>query len=374
MKIEKIDERVIYENPQPVLRSRCAKFPGMVRFPSGELFILFELGEAFEAVDCRTVAARSCDQGNTWQFEGELYDMTRLGLCYPVSETLKPLLLRDGVLIAAGTRFHRRDPELPIGNVDTGGALPADNVICWSSDLGHTWSVPAVINHPYPEPLEWSGPCVESASGDILGMGAPFKMWDGSNPSGLMGILFRSRDKGCTWDHQTRYFEMRGRNVVPFESRMIEMQPGRFVTLSWAYDFDGGKSLPNMITLSQDDGATWSRPIDTKVPGQASNLMWLGGDQLLTIHAQRENEVGLYVRSVKLKGEDWIINAETVIWGANGSDGKNGKSHGLIDHFQSLKFGQPSLLRLSDDEILAYHWCVENGLYKIKSHRLRVGR
>ena len=38
----------------------------------------------------------------------------------------------------------------------------------------------------------------------------------------------------------------------------------------------------------------------------------------------------------------------------------------------NLKFGQPSLLRLSETEVLATHWAVEDGQGRILTHRLHV--
>ena len=38
----------------------------------------------------------------------------------------------------------------------------------------------------------------------------------------------------------------------------------------------------------------------------------------------------------------------------------------------NLKFGQPSLLRLSETEVLATHWAVEDGQGRILTHRLQV--
>ena len=38
----------------------------------------------------------------------------------------------------------------------------------------------------------------------------------------------------------------------------------------------------------------------------------------------------------------------------------------------SVRFGQPSLLRLDGDEVLATHWAIEEGQGRIRSHRLRV--
>ena len=369
MFFEKLDENFVYENPKPVLRSRQAKFPGITRLASGELLALFELGEAFESVDSRTVISRSHDSGKTWQFQGELYEEAKLGLPFRCSETLKPLLLRDGRLIATGYRFRRPDPEQTIANPETGGVLPADDVILFSNDEGRTWTLPRVINHEYPEPVELSGPCIESASGDLLGTGATFKSWDGSNPTGSVGIVFRSKDKGQTWDTSGRFFESLAKNIVPFESRVIEMQPGRLVAISWAYDLGSNRNLPNQISVSRDNGYTWSKPMDTGHLAQASNLMWLGGDELLSIHAHREGETGLFVRRIDFANDIWKVKDEGVIWG-RGNVGDNPRD--LTNHFWSLKFGQPSLLRLSDEEILAYHWCVVDSSYKIKAHRLRL--
>ena len=369
MFLEKLDEFCVYENPNPVLRARCAKFPGLIRLPSGELIALFELGEAFEAVDCRTVISRSADSGKNWRLQGELYETAKLGLPFPVSETLKPLLLRDGNILATGYRFHRQDAEKTVGNPETSGVLPGDVVVTGSNDHGRTWTLPQVIEHGFPETVELSGPCIETASGDIVGIGALFKMWDGRHPSEQHDILIRSRDKGRTWDTRGRFFTTPGKNIAPYEARIVEMQPGRLVTISWAYDLDRNRNLPNLITVSHDNGHSWSAPIDTGIHGQASNLTWLGGDRLLMINTQREGKIGLYVRLVDFKNEVWKVKDESLIWG-NGVSETN--SENFIDHCQGLRFGQPSLLSLGGDELLAYHWCIENNLYVIKAHRLRL--
>lgn len=367
--IEKIGEHTIYENPLPQLRSRCAKFPGLVQLPSTELIAMFELGQAFESVDSRTVISRSKDLGKSWQLQGELYDMAKLDLDHTVSESLKPTLLKDGSLIAIGYRVHRSDPDLPIGNPQTGGLLPGDDVVSFSTDDGRTWSIPQTIEHGYPELLEASGPCIELSSARLLETCAPFKAWDGSNPTGQMGILLRSTDKGKTWDGSCCFFSSPNKTIAPWESRACQMQPGRLVIIFWAFDMAANKHLSNRVVVSHDNGYKWSEPIDTGLMGQASNLMWLGDDRLLTIHAHRAGEVGLYVRLVDFKNDKWKIIEETVIWGkAPAQD----TSKGIIEQFADLKFGQPSLLRLNNGEILAAHWCVENCLSKIKTHRLKL--
>ena len=367
--IERIEERIIYENSLPQLRSLHGYFPGLVELPSGELIALFTLCEAFESVDRRVVLSRSHDHGRTWQFQGELFDKSEPNSDIPSPDNLKPTLLADGTLMAIGCGFYRPDPELPVGNPKTGGLLSGDSLVSFSKDSGARWSPPKVIKHKYPELIETSGPCIELASGDILATGCPFKMWDGSNPSGQLGTVLRSSDKGRTWSAENQFFCSPSKKVAAWESRVCELQPGRVAVIFWAFDLEANKHLPNHLVVSHDDGFTWSTPIDTGHMGQASNLMWLGGERLLTIHAHRAGDVGLYVRLVDLSGDKWNVLEETVIWGkARAQD----TSKGIVEQFSELKFGQPSLLRLDNSDVLATHWCVESCVGKIRTHRLRV--
>ncbi|HZT33685.1 MAG TPA: sialidase family protein [Bryobacteraceae bacterium] len=369
--IEYLESHVVYENPRPHVHSRHGYFPGLALLPSGELIALFVIAEAFEAPNGTTWVARSRDDGRTWTLQGPLYHKAVVG--FETTDSLKPTLLRDGSLIATGYRFHRHDPEMPIAIPETGGILPGDDIVSFSSDEGRTWTVPAIIARSHPELLEISGPCIESRrSGDLLAVAAPYRMPDGSNPSGQIGVLVRSRDKGRTWDDTARYFTTPGNRITPFEGRICEMQEGRLVALVWAYDAAADAHLANHVAVSHDDGRTWSSPAPTPHHGQASNLLWLGEDLLLTIHAHRGGrDTGVYVRLVDFRGDAWKPLAETVIFGA-GAPGQTREGQQMAEMFRSLRFGQPSLLKLASGGILASHWAVEDGQGRIRTHRLRV--
>jgi len=101
--IEILDHHVVYENPQPYNRSRHGYFPGLVQLASGDLLGLFVLGEAFEAANVTTVVTRSQDHGRTWDLEGPLH--RREEAHRYDSDYLKPTLLADGRLLAAGYRL-----------------------------------------------------------------------------------------------------------------------------------------------------------------------------------------------------------------------------------------------------------------------------
>lgn len=369
--IAKIDEHIVYENPAPKLRSRHGKFPGLERLPSGELIAAFEVGEAFGSVDSMAYIARSPDQGRTWGSPEPMCDMAAVDNGRPLSGGLKPTLLDDGSLVAIGYFFDRSDPELNTANPETQGLLPGFNVVSFSNDEGNNWTVPARIETGFPEVLETSGPCIQLRNGDLVAVGPPFKMWDGSNPSGQAGVVLRSSDRGRTWDTSARYFTSPGDRVTPWESRVCEMQDGRIVAMTWCYDLVNETHLNNHVTVSHDDGHTWSEPIDTGIAAQASNLMWLGGDALLTAHAHRAGDTGLCVRWVDFGDDRWNVLTEEVVWGGAAAQDT---SAGIVKQFESLQFGQPSLLSLAGEEVLATHWCIEACLGKIKSHRLKLTR
>jgi sialidase-1 len=366
--IEVLESLLVYENPRPHVRSRHGYFPGLVRLFSGDLLALFVIAEAFEAADATTWVARSTD-GRVWTLERPLYDRT--ALARPASDYLKATALRDGRLIAIGYRFFRPDPEEPIGIAETGGILAGEDVVSFSGDEGRSWTWPTPIPRHCPELLEISGPCVELCTGDIVAAAALYPLPDGSTPSGHDGVLVRSSDGGRTWDTSHPYYRHNGLAISPYEPRLVEMQPGRLVAIVWAYHAAGGRHLPNHVTVSHDGGHTWSAPIDTGHPGQASNLLWLGDDLLFTIHAQRGEDPGIWVRLVDFRGDCWRPLAEAVIYGReHGAQTIAGQP--APEMFRSLRFGQPSLLRLDAGEVLAAHWAIEDGQGRIRAHRLRV--
>jgi len=365
--IEYLEGHLAFDNPQPHVHSRHGYFPGLAQLSSGELVCLFVMGEAFEAPNLTTYITRSKDQGRTWTLQGPLNSRPRLPL--PASDCIKATVLRSGKLAAIGYRFIRQDPEQSIAIPQTAGFLPGENVTSSSDDDGRHWTEPAVVPKKHPELIEVSGPSIETQSGDLLAVGALFKLPDGSNPSGPVGVLMRSSDQGRNWNDDELFYNWR--NTTPYEARICEMQPGRIVAIVWAYDAATDRNLPNQVTFSTDNGRSWSEPLDTGHMAQSSNLIWLGDDLLASIHAHRGSDPGIYVRLVDFTKNRWRVIEERVIWDPSAGY-RNPEGLPLADMFAALKFGQPSLLRLPDGEFLAVHWSIEGGQGRIRLHRLRI--
>ena len=260
---------------------------------------------------------------------------------------VKPTVLDDESLVAIGCFFDRTNPDLNTANPETQGLLPGYSVVTFSSDEGKSWDLPTRIDTGYPEVLETSGPCIQLRNGDLLAVGPSFKLWDGSNSSGQDGIALRSTDRGKTGDGSARYFTTPGSRISLCEAWICEMQEGRIISMNWCYELANETLLTNHVTVSHDNGHTWSDPIDTGIKAQASSIFWVEGDTLFTIHAHRAEDVGLYVRRVDFSNDEWSVVEETRIWG--GAEPQDTKK-GIIEQFSALQFGQPSLLHLEGNE------------------------
>jgi sialidase-1 len=360
--IKTAGHKIIYENPIPNLLSRHAYFPGLVELPSGDILALFSIGEAFESA-MKIFVSRSRDSGNSWELEGPIHKDFEASKMAPGS--MKPTLLRDGTLIALGYGFTRGNPEI-FFNPETGGLPNGANYISFSQNEGRTWTKPEALSLPYPEILETSGPCVELENGDIIITGTPFPMWNGTLPSGNKGFLLRSRDKGKTWEDNTVFYNRK--NITPYETRACEMKDGRIVIMIWCSGQTQGKNVTNHVVVSNDSGVSWSDPIDTGVQGQASNLLYLKNNKFLAVHCQREVNIGLYVDLVDFSGDEWKIIERKCIW----NKAVSAKTRKLSDMGTSLKFGQPSFLKLDNGDILLAFWATENGQGRILSHRIHL--
>jgi sialidase-1 len=359
--MQRLDEFTIYQNPDPLLVSRQATFPGIVQMPDGELVAIFSVGQAFDAADTRAHMSRSTDGGHSWSPPVRLNTHETNP---EESETFKPLLLRDGSLLAAGYVFVRPTPLTPVVDPATFELLRLRNKMSFSSDGGRNWTVPDYFDIDG-APLELSGPCIELSSGRIVGAAAPFDL----GKTGHAGWIIASDDKGRNWRKLSEFYRSPGGNVSTFESRICELAPGRLAVIFWAYDNAAGVNLTNHVVLSNDGGESFGPAIDTGIKAQASNLMPLGGDRLLTIHSHREAPVGLVVRRVDISGDGFRVEAELDLF-KNDTMGSN--SADIKQQFGSLKFGQPSLLRLQSEEILAACWSFEQSQYVIKGYRIAL--
>jgi len=354
-----LETGTVYANPDPLLVSRQAVFPGLTRLADGDIVAMFSIGQAFDAADMRAHVCRSRDNGRSWSVPQLLHD-SRLD---PMeSESFKPLALADGTVLATGYVFIRPTPLTPIVDPVTNALLPLHNKLSRSLDGGRSWSVPERFEVEGAG-LELSGPCIQRADGEVLGAAPPFHI----GADGHEGWLISSRDGGQSWQKKSVFFRAEGGSIAPWESRLIDFGGERLGVLFWAYDAANGRSLSNRLALSDDGGETF-RTLDTGIAAQASGGVALSGDEMLSIHAHREAPVGLNVYRTRLRDDRHEVVDTLALF----ADERLGQGAGPGEPFANLRFGQPSLLPLGEDEFLGCCWQVEAGQHVIKSFRIRL--
>ena len=360
--MKRLSTFAIYANPAPLLVSRQALFPGIIRLADGRLLALISIGQAFDAADMRSFVSISADDGQNWS---EPRRLNAHEADPAEQESFKPVALRDGRLLATGYVFERPDPLQPIVDPVTFELPRLVPKMSVSTDGGGTWSVPQPIRLPGEPPLEMSGPATQLSSGRIIAATSPFHL----RATGHSGWIVASDDGGATWVKLSEFFRAPGTDIHAWECRLAAWGEGRVAVLWWAYDHTRGVNLNNHIAFSSDGGVTFGPAIDTGVPGQSSNLLHLEGETLLTIHAQRERDAGLVVRRVDVSGDRFTIEEELELF----SDSAIGSTTAdMKQQFGDLKFGQPSLLRLNARELLAYCWAFEAHQYIIKAFRVAL--
>ena len=363
-----ISTDTIYENPVPQLRSRQAFFPWLCEKADGEILASFAIGEAFESVDSASYTATSRDGGRTWSSPSQMFLLG--GKDRRITDYAKVIALPDGRLAALGYAFLRDDPELPIGNPETGGLLEDFIFLSFSKDGGKSWGEMQKIDCAWGPHAEASAPLTVLKDGTWITPITGFADWSGQMHGEMCGRALCSRDEGKSWSDEAVCMDFGG-NVTCFEQRMCQLESGALLCIGWNENVETGARLENHYTVSYDGGKTWSAPLPTGVRGQASSLCALGGERFLALHAVRRDtdRPGIYAFVIDFSDKTWKIVDECVVWEPVVPVTKDTK---MAEIFSFLKFGQPGAILLSSGDVLMSHWCAQDGQYRTVATRIKL--
>ena len=356
-----INTSIIYENPLPMLNSKQSMFPSICKLDNGDILAMHQIGEAFESVNATTYISKSVDGGLTFSSPVKMFNKK---FERPIrSDTLKVTKLDGNKLFAIGYQFIRKDPTLPLGNPKTGGLLDDEVVFCVSNDNGKTWSKRKVIKTYWGAHTEASGHIIKLADGSLATPITGFNDWEVSKITPCQGRLLRTYDNGKTWNDSVVCMEFEDTNVTCFEQRMCQTTNGTIAVIGWNENIKTGELLNNHVTLSTDNGKTFTTPIDTGIKGQASFIMALDDNKILSLHCLRKNceNPGILACIVDITKGTWNIIEKEIIWSPKVPILKD---NNFADIFAYLKFGQPSAIKVGKNELLMTHWACENGQYK----------
>ena len=362
---------IIYENPMPHLRAVNSCFPWVCRRKDGALLASHQMGQAFESVDGTTHLSISKDGGLTWSAPWRAFD--KAGEDPVMTDCGKACALPDGRIAMLGYQYFRYDHDLPLGNAQTGGLLEDQIYIAYSEDGGRTFGERTPIACAWGNHAEASAPLYILPDGSWATPITGFPDWEGNMTSPRCGRLLRSGDCGKTWSDSAVCMRFPGDQVCCFEQRMCILEDGTLLVIAWNENAVTGERMNNHYTISRGNGWHFSAPMDTGIRAQASSVLAIGGNRILSLHAVRRDtaEPGIYACMADLSGGEWKTERFERIWSPALPISR---AKGMAEIFAYLKFGQPGACLLDENTALVFFWKCEEGVYKTCCMTLDIDR
>ena len=342
--------------------------PSLADLGSGRWLCSFDLGSAPESLDYATYVSRSDDDGSTWSEPVRLMqDKSERR----TTHTLRIARLRDGRIMAVGSRLFRDDPNRGLINTPGLGYTPMELILMTSRDDGARWTEPVTVAPPLEGPaFEACSSLVELNDGRLLWPTSTWMGWDGSAPNGMKAIALVSDDDGVSWRRFIDIFDRWSEGVLHWEVSLVQLKAGPLLSLAWAVDTRNGHTEPTPYAWSRD-AATFSERGTTGISGQTAKLLALPDGRALCVY-RRHDVPGLWATTAQIDAEGrWHSDAPDPLW-QGAASGMRGEAGSVGEDLSALMFGYPNLqLRVDGDAMLAF-WCREDCLGGIRWMRLEL--
>jgi hypothetical protein len=368
MTIEVLDTGLIFRGAESHDHLRNAAFPSIVARPGGTLVVTMAIGREQSSADVRCYRCVSTDGGASWSGPRKIFEPDTSD--HPVSAGIRMSRAHDGTLIGFVNLLHRRNPEVPATNRETGGTVERDHAIVRSTD-GEEWSELEFFHFP----LDWK--CFGEPS-PVLALSADRWLlpsltrldWEGYCPLGLKSFVMISGDRGKSWPRAVDVFDLWSEGIVTWEQKQARLTDGRIFAVTWAFDGKTKKNLPNLYTFSEDEGDSYLPPFQSPLHGQTCTPLPLPGNRILCIY-RRLDRNGLWAHLAEVRGTDWIPVSEACLWGSDRTALAGGRDSS-IQHQHTLQFGFPQVVQLEDGTAFVVFWGIEDKLSLIRWFRLKL--
>jgi hypothetical protein len=350
------DRGVIFDATDAPPNCRSCAFTSCIRLADGSLIVAFRNATGRDAPDGRLRIMRSPDEGKTWQtlhpgmtatvegIEGNLYAgyFTELA---------------SGHLIGAFVWVDRSNPALSFVNPVTAGVLPMHNLVAESFDGGATWSPFRLIDLLPHRGASCTGPILKLAKGALALPYESWKEYDDTDPGTHSANLKLSFDRGQTWRHvRTVAGDAAGRRFYWDQRFAVHPGTGLLAVMFWTHDRAAGRDLDNHIAWGSPDGATWTTPIPTGLPGQHCQPIAAGGDRLIAVYVHRQDPPSLRAALSEDFGRTWPREGEVVFYDSrSGTEpGFRAEERDFEDFWQDMmawRFGHPRGVLLPDGDL-----------------------
>ena len=250
---------------------RMAFFPDMIRLADGRLLVGYRDSISHIAQDGRILVVESSDDGRTWS-------APRVAVDTSIDDRDPKLTqLRDGTILM---NFFRTDWT---GYPSQNPATLVGTFVARSTDGGRSWSEPVQVGTAMSGPSDvivgayyaghaaTHGPIVELSNGDLL---VPLY---GRLPEGGNGpaTVVRSTDGGLTWPKSGEAFIGHTTGLDYQEPNLSVLRDGTLLSII--------RTSRNIayVSWSDDNGHTWSTPVDSGLPASSHHQLRLRNGAIL---------------------------------------------------------------------------------------------
>jgi len=360
MRLSVEHEGVLYRNPRPGMRAECAFLPNIMPLNEGDLLCVYRIGQAFYSNDGKLSLLRSCNGGTEWMEDNLLWDPANDPQPYNYTAP-HASCLRDGTLLVVAFRFDVSDPEATMINDETGGFRYLEKVLFRSTDNGHTWEGPHVIDLLDGGSGDVPSQIIELNNGRLFVPVEVWKSWDDRSPLHIKGFGLLSDDGGQTWSDRVEYPSASNSEKMFSHTRYTRMLDGRILGLQWTQSIGGQENFDLHRVISDESATKWSEPVSTGLVAQTCWPADLGEGRIAVAYTRREGrKPGVYVALSFDGGLTWDVDNEIQVWDAVGQE-YLGVEH-VPEYPRShdnIAFGKPNLARLPDGGLIAAWWCTQ---------------
>jgi BNR repeat-like domain len=350
--------------------------PRVTRLASGAIVLSHRVGTTREGADGRPRLVGSDDDGATWRpLASPFVD------ALPAGWDLRGCALAElagGDLVAVVVAIDKTSGR-PAYNPATEGLLPIRNLMARSTDGGETWSEPWDLADGRRVQLASQG-LLALPDGGLLCTFETFKTYDDPGVWRYTGGLLRSDDGGRTWGAPviSAASDPDGdpHDTMWWDPRIARLSSGDLVQCYYAFRHATRTEGPVHIAWSPDDGATWTAPVSTELPGQATYPLPLAGGRLLVFQQRRAETQAMVAVISDDGGRTFDRASEQVVYAhadesAPGADG----SLSAFDYLMSMDrftFGHPCGVVTGPNEALLFWYAGGRTRTSIRSARLQV--
>lgn len=303
-------------------------FPSICRTASGELLCVFYLGTGHVSPDGKIAMVRSSDEGKTWSKPEVVIDTPMDDRDPSIMQTKSGRILVNFFVLDGVNWSNYKDR--------TTRPWPRAHV-AWSDDGGKTFCEPRPIDVGW----RWSATSdevIQLPDGTLL-MGVYGHLPEDKHDRAAVAV---SSDNGETWN-ATKPITIAGdqSGVMDFQEPALLRMPDGTIICSLRTTNAGFHLFE---TRSSDNGKTWSKPIDTFLHGQASNLLY--------------HSSGVVFQSYRSWSQNWKVLGAAAVFGEPGKPWNPAREFALVTVGGDVSY--PSAVELSDGSIYCVYYTREH--------------